>query len=91
MGETKTIEITIKAQVIEEGNERKLAFVEYKHEKHPGYDILAILNTVQAETMIKAKPANVENDTWLKQAVKISANALYTALAARLADMDSEE
>lgn len=90
MGETKTVEITIKAQIIEEGNERKLAFVEYKHEKHPGYDILAILNTVQAETMIKAKPANAEKKDWIKKVISIQANALHAALLARLADLDGQ-
>lgn len=83
----KAVKIEIEAKILDEGNHRKVGYIHYKHDEHPGYDILAVLTQVMAETMVKAKPPKADDNEWTLDVLRLQANALHSALAARLAGM----
>lgn len=93
MQDNKTeIEINVKATIIQDGNKRKIGFIEYNHGESKGYDLLQVLTTVLAETLIRSRSKHqMSDEDWLDGVVDFQAKALRGTMLLRMTQKEIEQ
>ena len=85
------LEIVIKSVIVQDGNQRKIGHIEYKHGDARGYDILQVLTTVLSETLIRSRPkTQLSDEDWLEGVIELQGKALKNTMVIRMQQKETE-